>query len=151
MCLRCFLLFSTPFAALAVPPEGCSSVYFPRLLGAQSAHRILGPEGWKPSAEEAKEIGLVQWVVAHENLLDEAQKIAEGWVADNAVRTFRDGARRDELKAINAKESIEVADAFLSGPFLKGQFQFLWRKKKRGPAAVFLALWATCPMWSLLL
>jgi enoyl-CoA hydratase/carnithine racemase len=143
--------FSTPFAALGVPPEGCSSVMFPRIFGDAGAAKMLGPQGWKPSADEALKAGLVQWVVPHDDLLDEAQRIAEGWVEAGRARTFREGATCEELKAVNARESVDVADAFLSQPFLKGQFKFLWGKKKRVPALMFLGLWATCPVWSLLL
>lgn len=143
--------FSTPFAALGVPPEGCSSVHFPRLLGEAGAKRMLGKEGWKPTAAEALEAGLVQWVVPHEALLEEAQKIAEEWVEAGAERSFRAGSTLEELKAVNAKESVQVADAFLSAPFLNGQIKFLWGKKKRRPALMFLALRVTRPAWSLLL
>ena len=112
---------------------------------------MLGDEGWKPNGKEAHEIGLVQWVVSHGGLMSEAQRIAEEWVESGAVRSYRAGATRHELRAVNARESIQVANAFLSPPFLSGQFKFLWRKKKRGPALMFLALRATHPAWSLLL
>ncbi len=143
--------FSTPFAALGVSPEGCSSVLFPKLLGETNADRILGKEGWKPTAAEALEIGLVEWVVPHEQLLDKAQEIAEDWVEAGGERRFRGGLSLDELLEINAKESREIADAFLAAPFLSGQFRFLWGKKKRGPALMFLTLRLTRPAWSLLL
>ena len=55
--------FSTPFSALGVAEEGCSSVHFERIMGAANARRMLGPEGWKPTGAEALEIGLVQWCV----------------------------------------------------------------------------------------
>ena len=142
--------FSTPFAALGVPPEGCSSAMFPRLLGDQ-AMRMLGEEGWKPTAEEALEAGLVQWVVPHDTLLEEAQRIAEEWVEDGTERSYRGGMSRDELKAVNARESVEVATAFLSPPFLSGQFRFLWSKGKRGPAMMFWMLRMSHPLWSRLL
>lgn len=143
--------FSTPFARLGVPPEGCSSVHFERLMGAESAQRILGKEGWVPTAAQALEVGLVQWVVPHEQLLSEAQRIAEGWVTSGAKRSFQAGSQHAELKAVNAKESVQVADAFLASPFLKSQSRFLWSKKKRGPAAMFFSLWVTRPLWSRLL
>ena len=142
--------FSTPFAALGVPPEGCSSVHFPRLLGG-AAERMLGAEGWKPTGAEALEVGLVSWVVPHETLLDAAHRIAAGWIADGATRSYRAGATREELLAVNATESVQVADAFLGARFLDGQFKFLWRKKKRVPALTFLALRVTRPLWSLML
>jgi len=143
--------FSTPFAARGVPAEGCSSVLFPKLLGDDTAQRILGREGWQPTGAEAHAIGLAQWVVPHGQLLDEAQRIAEGWIAEGATRSYRGGLTRDELKQVNAEESVRVADSFLAAPFLKGQFDFLWGKKKHVPAAVFFALWRTRPLWSRLL
>ena len=51
--------FSTPFARLGVPPEGCSSVHFERLMGEVNAERMLGGEGWAPSAAEAAAAGLI--------------------------------------------------------------------------------------------
>ncbi len=143
--------FSTPFAALGVTPEGCSSVHFARIMNQANADRMLGEEGWKPTAEEALEAGLIQWVVAHDQLAQEARLIALAWVASGATRGFRAGSSRDELMAINASESAELADAFLAASFLKGQFRFLWRKKKWGPAAMFLILLISRPLWSRLL
>ena len=143
--------FSTPFAALGVPPEGCSSVLFSRLMGEANAARMLGEDGWKPTGAEALEAGLAQWMVPHEELTSEAQRIAEDWLASGRARTYRGDATAEELGAVNARESVQVATAFLSAPFLRGQYEFLRRKKKRGPAAIFFLLWRTRPVWSLLL
>jgi enoyl-CoA hydratase/carnithine racemase len=143
--------FSTPFAALGVTPEGCSSVLFARLMGEENAQRMLGPEGWKPTGTEAAAIGLADAVVPHEALLTEAQRMAEGWVAEGRTRAFRAGATLDELLAINAEESEVLASAFLDAPFLEGQYRFLRRKKKRQPAAMFYVLWRTRPLWKHLL
>lgn len=63
----------TPFAALGVPPEGCSSVHFARIMGPERAHRMLGPDGWKPTAAEAHAAGWVTQVVPHAELLSAAQ------------------------------------------------------------------------------
>lgn len=143
--------FSTPFATLGITPEGCSSVMFPRLLGDEAAQRMLGPEAWKPIAAEALEIGLVQWVVPHEELMAEAQRIARGWVEDGAERTYRGDATREELERVNAEESRQLADAFLSPAFLEGQLRFLWGKKKLRASALFLTARLTHPLWSRLL
>lgn len=140
--------FSTPFAALGVTPEGCSSVHFARLMGESNAQRMLGEEGWKPTAEEALEAGLINWVVPHGKLEEEARRTAREWVDTDAVRSFRGGSGREELKTVNANESAELADAFLSAPFIKSQFRFLWSKKKRGPAAMFLFMLILRPLWS---
>jgi peroxisomal 3,2-trans-enoyl-CoA isomerase len=143
--------FSTPFARLGVPPEGCSSVHLARLMGAEAAGRMLGEEGWRPTAAEALEVGLVDRVVPHEELLPAAQAMAAQWAAEGRARAFRGGSTREELKAVNARESEAVADAFLAAPFLMGQFRFLWSKKKRAPALTFLGLRLTRPAWALLL
>lgn len=143
--------FSTPFARLSVPAEGCSSELFPKLLGEETAERILGPEGWQPTGTEAHDIGLAQWVAPHDELLEQARGIAEGWAAERTSRSYRAGFTRKQLEAINAEESVRVADAFLSAPFLRGQCRFLWKKHKRVPAALFFALYQTRPLWSRLL
>jgi peroxisomal 3,2-trans-enoyl-CoA isomerase len=143
--------FSTPFAALSVPPEGCSSVHLARVMGKANAERMIGQEGWKPTAQEALEAGLIQWVVPHDQLQVEAHRIASEWISSSAVRSFRGGSGREELKAVNASESADLADAFLSAPFIKAQFKFLWGKRKLGPAAMFLTMLILRPLWSRLL
>lgn len=143
--------FSTPFAKLGVTPEGCSSVMFPKLLGEETAQRILGEEGWQPTGAEAVEIGLADKLVEHDELLDEAHAIAVDWVESGRKRTFKADMTLEELRAINKRESEELAYAFLGADFLQGQFEFLWSRGKRGPALVFKALLVTRPAWARLL
>lgn len=140
--------FSTPFARLGVAAEGCSSVHFARIMGPANAERMLGPEGFQPTGAEAVDIGLAQWCVAPDQLLDEAHRIASEWVVEGKGRTFRGGSTLDELLAINARESVEVANSFLRRPFLKGQYKFLRSRKKWVPAAMFLGLYLTQPVWT---
>jgi len=139
--------FSTPFAALSIVPEGCSSIQFARLMGEDNAQRMLGSEGWRPTGQEALAAGLVQWMVPKNELLIEAQKIAQQWVATDRERTFLGGSKLAELQAVNERESVELADRFLAADFLKGQFNFLWSKKKTVPSLVFLLLWMLRPLW----
>jgi len=143
--------FSTPFASLGIVPEGCSSVHFARIMGEANAERMLGHEGWKPTAQQAKDAGLIQWATTEADLMTEAKKIARGWIAEGATRTYRGGSTKAELKEVNALESVALADAFLAAPFMKAQFQFLLSKKKHGPAAMFGAMLVTRPLWSKLL
>ena len=143
--------FSTPFAALGVTPEGCSSVHFSRIMDKVSAERMLGEEGWKPTAKEALEVGLIQWVSDHDKLSQEVSRIAQEWIASGVKRSFRGGSERDELKAINAQESEILAKTFFGVPFIKAQISFLWRKKKLQLAASFLVMLITRPLWSRLL
>ncbi len=143
--------FSTPFAALGIPPEGCSSVHFERLIGKENAERMLGVEGWKPTAEEAKAVGLIQEVVPQDQLMNEAERIAKSWVDKGVQRSFLGGSELAELMEVNARESANLADAFLSPGFMKNQAQFLWGKKKRGPSLMFFSLWALRPLWGRLM
>jgi enoyl-CoA hydratase/carnithine racemase len=117
--------FSTPFARLGITPEGCSSVMFAALMGKTNAQRMLGPEGWVPTGAEAAEVGLVDEVVPHDQLMDRAQALAEGWVSEGRARSYRGGFTLDELRQVNARESKQLATAFLSQPFLRGQYEFL--------------------------
>jgi enoyl-CoA hydratase/carnithine racemase len=142
--------FSTPFHRLGVTPEGCSSEVFPKLLG-DAAERMLGPEGWVPTGKQAVEIGMAMRCVPHDDLMDEARSIARGWIEDGTGRTFPVDMTREELEAINARESRELASAFLQPKFLMGQYRFLWSKKKRPLALMFLALAKTQPAWGRLL
>ncbi|MCW8327883.1 enoyl-CoA hydratase/isomerase family protein [Photobacterium sp. SDRW27] len=139
--------FSTPFAALGITPEGCSSIHFPRLMGEMNAQRMLGSEGWKPTAKEAFDAGLIQKVVPQDQLMAEAERIAQGWVANEEERKFLAGSQLGELKTTNARESEQLADSFLGAEFLKEQSRFLWSKKKYAPSVVFFSLWALRPLW----
>lgn len=143
--------FSTPFAVLGITPEGCSSVHFPRLMGEDTAQRMLGAEGWKPNAKEALDAGLVQRVVPQQQLMEEAERIAQSWVANEEQRKFLAGSQLEELKTTNARESEQLADAFLGAAFLKEQSRFLWSKKKYAPSALFFSLWTLRPLWSRLM
>lgn len=142
--------FSTPFAKLQVPPEGCSSEVFPKLLG-DAAQRMLGAEGWQPTGAEAVEVGLAQWVVPHDTLMAEAQRIATTWIAEGRTRTYPAGFSAEQLYAVNARESKVLAQSFLSPPFLKAQFDFLRSKGKWQLALTFLALAKTHRLWKRLL
>jgi len=141
--------FLTPFARLGVTPEGCSSVHFPRIMGDRVAERMLGEEGWKPTAREAMEIGLVREVVPHDQLLARCQALGEEWVQKGKRKEIPGGGSVQEYKEVNAKESLQLADAFLSYKFLEGQERFLKSKGKN--AAVFTVLKTLRPLWSRLL
>jgi enoyl-CoA hydratase/carnithine racemase len=116
-------------------------------MGENNAQRMLGNEGWKPNAEEALAAGLVQRVVPKDQLQAEAQKVAQEWITDDRSRKILGGSELSELQAVNARESIMLANRFLGADFLRGQFTFLWRKKKHIQSMVFLLLWLLRPLW----
>jgi enoyl-CoA hydratase/carnithine racemase len=80
-CLRCgpFVSSSADRRRLvrqlppAAGPKGCSSVHFPFLMGEATAERMLGAEGWVPSASEAAAAGLITKAMPHDALLPEAR------------------------------------------------------------------------------
>ena len=142
--------FLTPFARLCVPAEGCSSVHFERIMGKEAADKML-KRGEKITATEAKDYGLVLDVVPHEQLMVEAQVLAENWISQGKKRTIPGGQDVLEYKAVNRRESVEVADAFLSYNFLDNQTKFLKSKGKLKEARIFWILKSLRPLWSKLL
>nr|ACO14673.1 B0272.4 [Caligus clemensi] len=143
--------FSTPFHRLGITPEGCSSVHWPRLLGPTNANRMLGSEGWVPTAEEALAIGLITKVVPPETLMDEAQALAESWIAQGRKRTIPAGEHMGHLALVNRRESVDLANAFVSPKFIQGQINFLTSKGKNKEANVFKLIYATMPLWKKML
>jgi len=142
--------FNVPFAALGITPEGCSSIHFERMMGPEVAKRLLD-DGWKPTGAEAAEVGMVTEVVPHEKLMEKSQELAEKWVKEGRKRTIPGGGSIQEYKQVNLEESIKLADAFLSAPFLNAQYKFLKSKGKTGNAAAFWFLKSSRPLWSKLL
>ena len=138
--------FSTPFARLGVTPEGCSSVHFERIMGAENAAKML-EQNWKPDASEALSVGLIDEVVPHEELLDSAVAYAEKLISEGRDRRLKEKGLYDEYKEVNKKESVDLANAFLSEKFLSAQRDFAASRKKSGPARLFSALLLTRPLW----
>lgn len=120
-------------------------------MGSKNAQRMLGPEGWIPTAQEAKEAGFVSDVVPHDQLMTRAQAQAEQWVQEKKVRNLVLKKQVEEYKAVNARESKELADAFLAVPFIDAQYKFLKSKGKTQIANTFWFLKITRPLWSKML
>jgi peroxisomal 3,2-trans-enoyl-CoA isomerase len=137
--------FSTPFVRLGLPPEGCSSVHFDRIMKWDLANKLLN-ENYVASAQDACNSGMVMKVVPSDQLLDVAQSVAEEWIKIGKERNVA-----CDLKAVNLKESEAVATAFLSAPFLKSQYKFLYSKGKMKQAHIFWTLALTRPVWKFFL
>lgn len=140
--------FLTPFGRLGVTPEGCSSVHFERLMGRENAKRML-EDDWTPSADEALDIGLIDEVCAHDDLLARAIAVASSLAKDGSARRLDREGLLETYREVNRRESAQLAEAFLSEKFLRAQHDFLSRKGKHGPARLFSFLAATRPLWSL--
>ena len=142
--------FHTPFVHLGITPEGCSSVHFERVMGKKNARRML-EKGWKPTAEEALEAGIVMEVVPHEQLMDRAQATAERWAHEGKVRGLVAAGAVSEYKAINARESVALADAFLGLDFLRAQIRIAFARRRFVACAGWQILRLTRPLWRRLL
>jgi len=147
--------FSTPFARLGLPAEGCSSVHFSRIMGKENAERMIGKEGWVVPAKEAAQLGLVHSVVPADELMNASYDLAQEWIRTGKPREI--GPLKGgpdvlkEFKRVNANETIDLADSFFSSEFLEGQRAFLSSRGKHGPAMMFTLLKLTRPVWGMLL
>ena len=86
-----------------------------------------------------------------QTLIQEAQKIAESWVSCGKKRAIPGNQNVEEYKEVNKRESVQVADAFLSYNFLDYQENFLRSKGKSKEARMFWILKVFRPLWSKLL
>ena len=130
--------FSLPFAKLGVPPEGCSSVTWPERMGQTNAQRMLGPENWIPTANEAFEAGLIDEVVPGDAnaLVARAVEVVRERIAAGGKRRF-DAAEHARLSKVNAQESATLANAFVSAKFLSAMEAFNVKRKKSQLATFF--------------
>jgi len=141
--------FSLPFARLSIPPEGCSSVTWPERMGEANAQRMMGPEAWVPTAEEALAAGLIDEIVSGDDAgALEARAIAytAERVTSGVGRRF-DAAEQARLIRVNAEESARLANAFVSPAFLSGMHKFNAGRKKAGIANFFWLAKVSQPLW----
>jgi len=142
--------FSLPFAKLGVPPEGCSSALFVEHMGETTAQRILGPEAWVPTAAQAKEVGFptLAEVVPGGNAecAARAVEVCTAHIAAGGGRRF-DAKEAARLRLINARESADLGNAFVSAKFLSAMYDFNTKRKKTQLAAFFWLARATLPLW----
>ena len=109
--------FVFPFVSLGLIPEGASSLLLPRLVGHQRASEILF-FGEPLSAEETRQIGLVNQVISDRSVLEYAQqqalrltKLPFGSVRETKALLRRDVAdveRTDPTSAVVARINAEA-------------------------------------------
>ena len=78
------------------------------------------------------------------------ENLAATWINRDRI-LFRDAKTRAEYKAINRRESFEMAEAVLSPNFIDQQQKFF---RKKGKTKLANSLWIiknTRPLWSRLL
>ena len=121
---------------------------FPERMGEEAAQRMLGPENWIPTAQEALDAGLIDEVVKGDSdaLVARAVEIVKARVAAGGGRRF-DQIELARLAKVNAEESATLANAFVSAKFLDAMHAFNVQRKKAQLANFFWLLKATLPWW----
>ncbi|WP_024576132.1 MULTISPECIES: crotonase/enoyl-CoA hydratase family protein [unclassified Afipia] len=125
--------FSTPFIHLGLVPEAASSLLAPRVMGHQRAFSML-VMGRTVTAEEAREAGFVNVIVAPGHTEVEARKIAReiGSLPKDAValtRKLLKPAREDVLRRMD-EESHHFGERLKSDEARNAFSAFFSRKKK---------------------
>jgi enoyl-CoA hydratase/carnithine racemase len=125
--------FLSPFVQYGLIPEGASSLLLPRMAGHQRAFSML-VMGRPMSAEEAREAGLVNVIVAPGHALIEAQKIAREICALPAEavaisRKLLKPPTEDLLRRMGQEEHL-FSERMSLPPVVAAFKSFLSRKKK---------------------
>jgi Delta3-Delta2-enoyl-CoA isomerase len=123
--------FYTPFTALGLCAEGCSSLTFPRILGTSKANEMLNLNH-KMTAIEAQSIGFVAKV--YQNTQEVLQKLNQienlpmGSILANKMlmRKFT----IDELRKANLAEIDQLVDRMGSEEALMAMVNFQSNRKK---------------------
>lgn len=126
-------LFSLPFAQLGLCPEAASSLLLPQVAGYQrAAEKLLLGEPF--TAEEARQMGLVNQVLAEGQLLPFAQKQAAKLAALPAasIRLTKKLMKDGQSAAIEAQMATEGKhfSAMLSAPEAREAFSAFFEKRK---------------------
>jgi enoyl-CoA hydratase/carnithine racemase len=145
MCLSCCDLIycseyawaSLPFVGLGIIPELASSYLLPRLIGFQRAKEIMF-FAERITAQELFELGLINKVLPHDQLLpyarERALKLIPPQGAGYAVRLAKRALHKPLLEAVTTALDLEnqgLNEAFKTGDLLEA---LTARKEKRAPA-----------------
>jgi Delta3-Delta2-enoyl-CoA isomerase len=127
--------FSTPFTALGLCPEGCSSYVFPRLLGKSKANEML-LMNYQLSAAEAKHYNFVADVVKPSELetkvwrrLEAASELSVGslMASKGLLKKFE----LDDLVKANQLESDVLETRLTSEDAINAMLKFVQRKQSK--------------------
>jgi enoyl-CoA hydratase/carnithine racemase len=125
--------FQLPFASLGLVPEAASSVLLPRLAGWQKAAELL-MLGEPFTAETAREIGLVNELVAPERLIESAMAKARALAAKPpaALRATKSLMKQAVMAGIDDAMTRELREFTerLRSPEAKEAFSAFLEKRK---------------------
>lgn len=125
--------FHTPFTALGMSPEACSSVLFPERFGHARAAEVL-LEGRKFTAAEAVDMGLVSSLVEHGSFDEELAQRAAALAAKPAQsvqlsKQLTVGQRIPMLREVNKRECEVLRERWLSNECMQAVMDFMSRGK----------------------
>ena len=126
-------MFALPFVQLGLCPEAAASYLLPRLVGHQrAAEKLFLGESF--GAEEAQEMGLVNRIVAHDGLLEVAERQAArlAQMPTEAVKATKALLRHSQEKNILDAMQNEIArfQILLRAPEAKEAFNAFLEKRK---------------------
>jgi 2-(1,2-epoxy-1,2-dihydrophenyl)acetyl-CoA isomerase len=125
--------FGPSFARIGLHPDWGGSWFLPRLVGSAHASELIF-RGTMISAEEAARIGLVNRVVAHEELMPVVFQLAHAMASNPAgiLRLAKESIYRSlnsDLETAFARETAVQMECFYSEDFLEGVTAFLEKRK----------------------
>ena len=125
--------FGPSFALIGLHPDWGGSWFLPRLVGSAKACELLFT-GSMISAQEAERIGLVNRVVAHEQLMVSVNELADRMAktAPGVLRLAKESVYRSlssDLETAFARENEVQIECFYSEDFLEGLTAFVEKRK----------------------
>ncbi len=126
--------FTMAYSKIGLSPDGSSSYFLPRLIGLRKTQELMFTNRVL-SAEEAVDWGLINRVVAHDELLDEANKFAQQFAAGSlnsnaAIKALLLHSYSNQLEAQMELESRSIAACSAAADGVEGVSAFL---DKRSP------------------
>lgn len=124
--------FYTPFTALGLCAEGCSSFTFPQILGQSKACELL-ILNHKMSAQEAYQFGFVANVYKNESEIWEKLKEIDDLPLGSIVANKRliRGQMIKKLDEVNNQELVELEKRFETEEAMEAMVRFQMRKKSK--------------------
>lgn len=125
--------FGPSFALIGLHPDWGGSFFLPRLVGAARACELVF-SGHMISADEALRCGLVNRVVAHEDLMPSTQELASRMAANppGVLRLAKQSIYQSLTSTVEAafdRETEAQMECFRSEDFLEGVTAFLEKRK----------------------
>lgn len=107
-------------------------------------------KGEKTTAEYCHSVGFVDEIVegGHVALLERAHEVANEWVAASKERPSIASGEIERYRTINKKESVDLANALISKPFVHNLMVTAQNRKQSGMAWAFWFVEMLQPVWS---